>query len=632
MAAALRPAVLLLACLLLLAGCSTPIGVRRLDPSAAYLTGSDSVLSGDSAQSATTVILHRFGLTGTYRTDPTAALHILHDTALRDKRRDILFALAELSYGEAKRLGRSGDASERHRAPDCFLQAAVYAYHAVLDSGLEPAPSLYDRRLQVAIDIYNLALWRGLATGEQGAVEFREGLRRLPVGSIEISVDRSRFPWELERFERFEAADGYAIRGLSVRNRSDGLGMPLIAVRRAEKNSLFGSQAIPATAFLRLSGNLASSGQGPMQATLELHSAFAGDSVAVNGRNIPLEKDISAPVAYKLSEEKIWSFGIDAFLGRLQDVPSRLYRFQPYDPQRIPVIFVHGTLSSPVWWAEMINTLNSDPVVGRKYQFWYFFYNSSRLITFSALDLRQAIATEAAKLDPGGASAAMRRMVVIGHSQGGLLAKMCAIDSGDRLLRTVIGGSIDDLKTSRENREMIRANMVITPVPTVRRLVFISTPHRGSFLSRSLARNLVQRVITLPLGVVQSFGKIYTFFTDNVRRQWQGRIPTSVDAMSPDDPLLQAIAETPLAAGVTGHSIIAIDGDDQPPQGDDGVVEYRSAHLPGMASEFIVHSGHSCQDRPETIEEVRRILLEHLDNRQTPPLPAGPSGQTLAAP
>lgn len=631
MAALFRPAALLLACLLL-AGCSTPIGVRRLDPGAASLAGSSSVLSGDSAQSATTVILHRFGLTETFRTDPTAALRLLHDTALKDKRRDILFALAELSYGEAGRLGRSGDAAERHRAPDCFLQAAVYAYHAVLDPGLEPAPSLYDRRLQVAIDIYNLALWRGLATGEGGVLEFREGVRQLPVGSIEIVVDSSRFPWELERFERFEAADGYAIRGLSVRNRSDGLGMPLIAVREAEGKSLFGSQAIPATAFLRLSGGLASSGPEPMRATLELHSAYAGDSVAVNGRDVPLEKDTSVPVAYKLSEEEIWSFGIDAFLGRLQDVPSRLYRFQPYDPERIPVIFVHGTLSSPVWWAEMINTLNSDPVVGRKYQFWYFFYNSSRPITVSALDLRQAIAAEAAKLDRGGTSPAMRRMVVIGHSQGGLLAKMCAIDSGDRLLRSVISGDLNELRTSRENREMIRANMVITPVPTVSRLVFLSTPHRGSFLSRSLARNLVQRFITLPLDVVQSFGKIYSFLTDNVRRQWQGRIPTSVDAMSPDDPLLQAIAETPLAAGVTGHSIIAIDGDDQPPQGDDGVVEYRSAHLAGMASEYIVRSGHSCQDRPETIEEVRRILLEHLDDHSSRPLPASLLRQTAPAP
>ena len=44
----------------------------------------------------------------------------------------------------------------------------------------------------------------------------------------------------------------------------------------------------------------------------------------------------------------------------------------------------------------------------------------------------------------------------------------------------------------------------------------------------------------------------------------------------------------------------------------DGVVEYTSAHIDGVESEFVVVSGHSCQDNPHTIEEVRRILLEHI--------------------
>jgi len=611
-----RAITLVLALTLLLAGCSTPIGIRRLDPREAYRSSTASPLGGDGASAATVVILHRFNLSGKYQSDPAAAIRGLHARALEDKRRDILFALAELTYIEAERLTRSGDAAERHRAPDCFLLAAVYAYHAILDPALEPAPSLFDRRLQAAIDLYNLSLWQGLKTGTDGRIELRGGTRRLPVGGIAIEVDHRRLPWDFSRFTRFEAADGYAVRGLSVRNRSDGLGVPLIAIRRSEKEDLFGSQAIPATAFLRLQGDLAQLGSGAMRATLEVHSAYEEDTVAVGGREVPLEKDTSITTAYKLAEEEIWSFGIDAFLGRLQDVPSRLYRFQPYQPDRIPVIFVHGTLSSPVWWAEMINTLSGDPVLGRRYQFWYFFYNSSRLITVSALDLRRAIAANIARFDPGRQSAAMQRMVVIGHSQGGLLAKLTAVDSGDRLVAATITGKIEDLRTSEENKEMIRDNMVITPLPSVKRLIFISTPHRGSYLSRNFARNLVHRVITLPGGLVKGLGGIYGFLSDNVRHHWQGKIPTSVDTMSPNDPLLQAIAETPLAPGVKGHSIIAIDDPGvQPPEGDDGVVTYRSAHLDGMESEFIVRSGHSCQDRPETIEEVRRILLGHLDNQ-----------------
>jgi hypothetical protein len=89
-------------------------------------------------------------------------------------------------------------------------------------------------------------------------------------------------------------------------------------------------------------------------------------------------------------------------------------------------------------------------------------------------------------------------------------------------------------------------------------------------------------------------------------------VPTSIDDMSPRNPTLLALADTPLAPGVKGHSIIAIDGEETPPEGDDGVVDYASAHLEGLESEFVLQAGHSCQGHPLVIEEVRRILLNHL--------------------
>ena len=89
-------------------------------------------------------------------------------------------------------------------------------------------------------------------------------------------------------------------------------------------------------------------------------------------------------------------------------------------------------------------------------------------------------------------------------------------------------------------------------------------------------------------------------------------VPTSLDGMSPKNPFMLALAEIPPAPGVKAHSIVAIDSDAQPPKGDDGVVKYTSAHVPYVESEKIVRSPHSCQIKPVTIEEVRRILLEHM--------------------
>ena len=108
----------------------------------------------------------------------------------------------------------------------------------------------------------------------------------------------------------------------------------------------------------------------------------------------------------------------------------------------------------------------------------------------------------------------------------------------------------------------------------------------------------------------------------------RNKLPTSVDSMSPENPMLQTLAEMPVVPGVKTHTIIAIEGDEEPPNGNDGVVEYQSAHQEGVASEYIVRSPHSCQGHPLTIEEVRRILLEHLKSISPVPSAAATSAVT----
>ena len=88
----------------------------------------------------------------------------------------------------------------------------------------------------------------------------------------------------------------------------------------------------------------------------------------------------------------------------------------------------------------------------------------------------------------------------------------------------------------------------------------------------------------------------------------------AVYGMTPGSRLIRSLAPIPIAPGVRAHSIIPIKGS-LPPQGQsDGVVEYDSAHIDGVASELIIeHQSHSAQDNPLAIEEVRRILAEHAD-------------------
>jgi hypothetical protein len=209
-------------------------------------------------------------------------------------------------------------------------------------------------------------------------------------------------------------------------------------------------------------------------------------------------------------------------------------------------------------------------------------------------------------------------MVVIGHSQGGLLTKGTAIDAGDRIWRVVSTNSLEDLKVSDARRAEIRRLLFLEPLPFVRRVVFIATPHRGSYLSGGFVRRLAQRLVSLP-GALVSRGEnaLRLMEGSDAGKFLGGKIPTSLDGMSPKNPGLLAMSEIPVRPPIKAHSIVAVKGDGDHRQGRDGLVSYDSAHVDYAESEFIVRSFHTCLEEPDTIEEVRRILHEHL--KELPP-------------
>jgi triacylglycerol esterase/lipase EstA (alpha/beta hydrolase family) len=88
----------------------------------------------------------------------------------------------------------------------------------------------------------------------------------------------------------------------------------------------------------------------------------------------------------------------------------------------------------------MLNSLENDPWLRTRFQYWFFYYDTGNPITYSADVVRTSLRLIIQQLDPDGTDAALRQMVVIGHSQGGLLAKMTAIDSGTQLWDTIANG------------------------------------------------------------------------------------------------------------------------------------------------------------------------------------------------
>jgi triacylglycerol esterase/lipase EstA (alpha/beta hydrolase family) len=246
-----------------------------------------------------------------------------------------------------------------------------------------------------------------------------------------------------------------------------------------------------------------------------------------------------------------------------------------------------------------------------------YLYSSSQPVVMSAAELREAITNQIYTLDPKGQDSALQQMVVIGHSQGGLLTKLTATSTGDQLWHAFNTKPLEDLPISEEERAAIRRLSVFEPLPSVKRVVFISTPHRGSFKATRFVAGLIRRLVSIPQKVVrQGTDLMHLTGSSTLPKEMRQKRRTSLDGMSPNNPIALKLADIPVAPGIKAHSIIAIQTSGDYHKGNDGIVKYTSAHVDYVESEFIVHSFHSCQDKPETIEEVRRILHEHLDSNQ----------------
>ncbi len=600
--------------LLLLAGCTTPIGADKVSPRTAYQQLHQNALNSSHCSAQTVQVLHRYDLEAAFRKNPDATLQKLQSIACTDGRRDLLYALSELNYWNADRQSRSVKPGVSQRARNSYFASAIYAYLYLLGESNEARPNPFDLRFRVAGDLYNRGLALGLMVGTNAQVVLNSGPRRTPPGVVEVRFTQPGFPWNLDLIKEFYSADEFVVRGLSTRNRESGLGAPLIAVTK--KVGRYQEQLrAPATVFLRVSGDVRDWSDGKLTATLELYAAFDATQVEVNGKRVPLQTDTTAPIAQGLNNSAVWKLGLAQFFSADLQEKTGIRRMEPYTPGQIPVVFVHGTASSPVWWAEMWNTLNADPVLRKRYQFWMFNYASGNPITYTAGILRQDLTNEINTLDPEGKDAALRHMVIIGHSQGGLLAKLTATDTGDKLWRLVSQTNIDDLKMDEKTRELLRENFFFKPLPCVSRVIFIATPHRGSYRNSEFVQRFLNRFIELPNDVVDASASLMKLKDQiNLPPAVRKGVPSSLNGMATDNPFMLTLADIPVAPGIKCNSIIAIKGNDQPPNGADGVVKYTSAHVDYAESEFIVRSGHSCQGNPQTIEEVRRILLKNLDD------------------
>ena len=593
----------------LLAGCATPIGVKRIPPEEANRQLTASVLTTGKPGATAQEFLYRLNLSEKYRADPANTINELHAGLGQADESHRLFALAELSF----------DYAEHGGARSYYLASAAYAWAFLFPENPAARPGCYDPRVRTAMDLYNRGVTAGLASGTGDEVDLSARRVALPFGPLQLDVDPAGFKFGGYQLVRFTSLADFQVRGLRNRYRRRGIGAPLAAsvAKSGEERVdrwIPPRTKVPVTALLRFDDPRRGMSTGALHGTMQLYDAEEGTTISIGDVAVPLESETTTTLAYQLEGAPVWDFEIAGFrAGDLSftQTEDNLGMLDPYHPGRIPVVFVHGTASSPARWAEMVNELMNDPVLGQRYQFWFFTYNTGNPVAYSAMRLREALQHAVNDVDPEGKDPALQQMVVIGHSQGGLLTKMTVVSSGSRFWDASSQVPFEQADIPAETKDLLRRSIFVEPLPFVTEVIFICTPHRGSFLAENFLGKIARRLVTFPAQLTKVTVDVVKLNPAGAA-QTAWHMPTAIDNMDWSNPFLKTLASVPIAPGVEAHSIVAVRGDGPPEQGDDGVVKYTSAHIDGVASELIVRDGHSTQATPATIEEVRRILYAHL--------------------
>src|SRR5262245_16221712 len=600
-------------CLFLIASaCATPVGVKRIDPRTVHRTLTTNILSANTLSNPTQNVLYRRDLFARFENDPEATLADLHTEVVADRGgRDDICALAELSFFYAENTGKRS----------YYLASVVYAYTFLFPGANHTPPDPFDPRFRLAADLYNRGITEGFKSKDGAEVELHAGTFALPFGWLYVDFNPAALRWGSRQLTDFVPVAELQVTGLTTRYRWPGIGASLAAgtvpldPQQGFQDFVQPWAKVPVTAFLRIDEPRQQLTAGRIRASLQLDSSSGPSSVAINDQTVPLEIESTAALAYTLAEAPVWQQELKGFLQGMGviDEKSRLAALSPYKPGRMPVVLVHGTGSSAGRWADMVNELDNDPRIREHFQFWLFSYNTGNPVLYSAMLLRESLSAAVERLDPGHTDPALRRMVVIGHSQGGLLANLTAIDSGSRFWDNVSKTPLEKLALTQASRDLLHRMSFVHPLPFVRRLVFIATPQRGSYFAGNRLSHWMAHFITVPLDLVHGVNDLVLRNREALAFTSLEVIPTAVHNMTPGTRFIRTLAATPVAPGVAAHSIIAVQGDGPVEEGNDGIVEYTSAHIDGVDSELVVRSAHSCQANPHTINEVRRILFLHRD-------------------
>lgn len=528
--------------------------------------------------------------------------------------------LAEHAYSEALVADKSG----HERCVDAYYEAVVYSWIYVSGCRLVTKADAITAR---AWDVYHSSLAGLIAAGQKsGRFNPQQGiLIRTPHGPHVVPVSFHGFVWQRNDFQQLELVGQYQDRNLGHQYRSCGLGVPLVALRQQlpvpHSFDSFYLQQTPFAATAVLCPDVNQwLGQGTPRpingccthGTLALYDPLRIKRIQCNGVDFQLAADITAPLGY-LGRENNWN-PLEEF-ARPETDPSLagLRMLEPYQPGKIPIVFVHGLFSDPQTYLAMANRIRACADLDANYQIWVFRYPTGATFLQSAASLRTHLRALVALCGSCDQDPALEQIVMVGHSLGGLIVKLQVTESGTTLWDSIARCPLDQIVASDQERAKLAREFFFAADPSIKSVIFIATPQDGApYASRPMGK-LASQMVKYSSHLSASHQQLISDNPGVFAPVMQRRIPTSIDLMKPNNPLLLGMQRLRVNPCVKMHSIIGTGGCRLSTLGEsDGIVPVYSAQNPGVQSEFYVDSIHTDILRNDmTLAEVERILRAH---------------------
>ena len=536
-----------------------------------------------------------------------------------------LAAMSELWLYQAQQLQKQANQVDAYH--NALLESARYAYAYLFFASTPVNQRVLDSRQMQVADYYNYAVqtyvnenFKRYSNAEIEASR-RHGVVKLGKWTLSSDLGQLHLPQNVTLPDQLIAATQLRFQGLRNVSQRDGFGAELVAVvdqnQEADRQRTFSEMnAAPATVLLHFKGKTLDEVLHSHDLVLQGIDPFSHDTVMVNQQTVPLAANFTGAYGVWLADSGFAQQSLKTLFGREGGIERpHVFLMQPYDPNRRIILMVHGLASSPEAWVNMANDLMGDVRIRQHYQIWQVYYPTNMPIALNHVAIRHAVNDTLRHFDPSGTHPASKDMVVVGHSMGGVISRMMISDDK---------GALQPWLTEALGTKQIPASIAelahFQPVPQIGRVIFIAAPHNGTHVAGGKVGKLVSKVVRLPFRTLKTLDQALTdAFSNNKREltrlQQRGvLVPNSIDNLDEKDPFIIASQNIKISERIPYHSIIAkFNAKTELSQSSDGVVPYTSAHLPKAQSEKIIVSGHSVQENPQAILEIRRILHQDMD-------------------